>query len=317
MPGDQDLWDAPSERQWLLLNHNQPRGTPLSLGEAMSKLMYDQTAREIPETSWKWSPFATAVAMYAVATQIWYISSAKNLGILPGDHGNHTILSGPGDIMETEAALNRCRDLLMSAKNANEVTWSDDDGPMLFNCMAVLRVAYSRACMLTATLDRFILLRETRGEIVDAISKYLSIDQPRSESITKAVARSVEGLFVPARAGVLLTLKTAALTWWVDHAIAGWDTALFVTRWIHAIEQAELSHDFVNDSERQTIKMVHRLMTEAQIRFTSTESLAAAVTRFWAPFFTDTWVWGVTPRIGFVLQELAKAYEASRLRVHS
>ena len=224
MPGDQGLWDALSESQWLLLKRTRPLSTQSSLGEAVSKLMYDRMAKEIPNSSWRWSPFATAVTMYAVATQIWHISSARSLGILPTDHGFHAMWSGPGDMAQTEAALSRCRELLLSAKKASEGTWSDDDGPLLFNCMAVVRVAYGRACMLTATLDRFILLRETRNEVVDAINTYLSIDQPRSEAITKAVAKSIEGLFVPIQAGVLWTLKTAALTWWVDHAFAGWDT---------------------------------------------------------------------------------------------
>ncbi|KAI1611232.1 hypothetical protein EDD36DRAFT_283114 [Exophiala viscosa] len=309
MPGDQNLWDSSSESQWLLLRRGGPRSTPISLGEAVSKLMYDKTAKETLDDSWKWSPFTTAVALYAVATQIWHISSAKNLGVMPGDNGRHTILSGPGDILETEAALSRCRQLLITSKNASEVPWSDENGPLLFNCMAVLRVAYGRACMLTATMDRFILLRETRGEIIDAVKKYLYVDQPRSQAVSGAVGRSIEGLFVPIQAGLLWTRKTAALTWWVDHALAGWDTALFVTRWVHAIEQAERRRNPVDDLERQTVKEVHRLLREAQIPCAGGDSLAAAVAKFWAQFFTDTWVWGVTPRIGFVLQELAKAYE--------
>lgn len=224
MPDDQDLWDAPSEDQWLSLKRNTPRSTLLSLGEAVSKLMYDQTAKEFPDASWKWSPFATTVAIYAVSTQVWHISCARNLGIVPRANGIHTMFPSQGDITQTELALCRCRELLISAKTSGNPSWSDDEDPMLFNCMAVLRVTYGRSCMLTATLDRFILLRETQGEIHDAIKKYLSIDQPRGENITKAVARSVEGLFIPIQAGLLWTQKTAPLTWWVDHALAGWDT---------------------------------------------------------------------------------------------
>jgi hypothetical protein len=83
--------------------------------------------------------------------------------------------------------------------------------------------------MPTATLDSLILLRENRGEVVDAIKDYLRMDQPRNEATTRAVARSIEGLFVPVQAGVLWTMKTAALTWWVDHALAGWDTGELAT----------------------------------------------------------------------------------------
>lgn len=224
MPGDQDLWDAPSEEQWLLLRRDRPQFTSLSLGEAVAKLMYDKTTKETPEASWNWSPFATCVAMHAVAMQIWQMSPARGLGIPHADNGLQYLPPGLSDMGQTEAALNRCRQLLISATRGGEATWSDEDGPMLFNCVAVLRVAYCRTCMPAATLDSFILLRECRSEISDAIKKYLCVDQPRGESITRAVARSLEGLFVPIQAGVLWTIKTAALTWWVDHAFAGWDT---------------------------------------------------------------------------------------------
>ncbi|OQV07302.1 hypothetical protein CLAIMM_11757 [Cladophialophora immunda] len=313
MPDDQDLWDASSEGQWLLLKQQRSRTTPLSLGEAVAKLMYDTTSKEDTDAAWNWSPFATCVVMHAVAMQIWYISSTRDLGMLPRGNGLHNHPTGLGASMQTEAALNRCRELLTNAKRANEATWSDEDGPMLFNCMAVLRVAYGRTFLPASTLDRFILLRETGSEIVDAIKKYLSIDSPRGESITRAITRSVEGLFVPVQAGVLWTVKTAALTWWVDHALAGWDTGLFVTRWIHAIEQEELHNRPVDDLEKKTMQEVQRLIEESQTPTTSSGSLAAAVARYWALFFTDTWVWGVTPRIGFVLQELARAYEESSI----
>ncbi len=40
-------------------------------------------------------------------------------------------------------------------------------------------------------------------------------------------------------------------------------------------------------------------------------SVAAKLTRYWAGFYDDTWVWGVTPRMGWVLRELANCYESN------
>jgi hypothetical protein len=65
-----------------------------------------------------------------------------------------------------------------------------------------------------------------------------------------------------------------------------------VTRWIHAIEQAERRQETLDNLERKTIQEAHRLMREAEVPLASTGSLASAVANFWAPFFTDTWVWG-------------------------
>ena len=43
------------------------------------------------------------------------------------------------------------------------------------------------------------------------------------------------------------------------------------------------------------------------------DSLAAKLARFWASFYDDTWVWGVTPRMGWILRELANCYQNARL----
>jgi hypothetical protein len=186
--------------------------------------------------------------MHAVAVQIWHISTATSLGMLPMDTELHHLLANPSGTLLIEAALNRCRELLICARKGNEAFWSDEDEPMLFNCMAVLRVTYGRACMPTAALDRTILLREHRSEIIHAIRDYLCADQPRSESITKAVARSIEGLFVPVQAGVLWTMKTAALTWWVDHALAGWDTGKHFAGRQMVWSSSLIAGSFVRDS---------------------------------------------------------------------
>ena len=39
-------------------------------------------------------------------------------------------------------------------------------------------------------------------------------------------------------------------------------------------------------------------------------SLAAKLARYWAGFYDDTWVWGLTPRMGYILRELANCYES-------
>lgn len=86
----------------------------------------------------------------------------------------------------------------------------------------------------------------------------------------------------------------------------------------------------LDEAELQNLENVGQLLTEVGIDMDGKTSLAAELTRLWATFYDDTWVWGgkhyplvstkfawsadlsgllVTPRMGWVLGELGTAYE--------
>ena len=60
------------------------------------------------------------------------------------------------------------------------------------------------------------------------------------------------------------------------------------------------------------MQAVRNLLSELDDGFDIEEhpSLAAKLARYWAGFYDDTWVWGVTPRMANVLRELADCYES-------
>ena len=68
----------------------------------------------------------------------------------------------------------------------------------------------------------------------------------------------------------------------------------------------------MSELEAQTMQAIRNLLSEVEDGFdTQVESsLAAKLARYWAGFYDDTWVWGVTPRMANILRELANSFES-------
>jgi hypothetical protein len=229
MPGDQSLWDATNASQWYDLVNVKGRSSLLSVRDAVSTVMYGSSLRGVPEECWSWSPFACTVVINAVSIQIWHVTQGSYFfdemtGLGQGQsHGSEESQV----LVQTEAALSRCRALITQARADDDYTWTETEGPLLFNCLAILRVTYCRAFVGNGCADRMMLLKDNREDIIASLEEFVAVPQERDEFTSRAVARAFEGMVIPSKAGTLLLRKTAALTWSVEHALAGWDAGEF------------------------------------------------------------------------------------------
>ena len=79
---------------------------------------------------------------------------------------------------------------------------------------------------------------------------------------------------------------------------------------MHAIEtQRHLPGRQPNEAEQQNLDNFRSLLEEVDSEYCDTGSMAAEVARTWAGFLDDTWVWGITPKMGALLRMLGDAYE--------
>ncbi|EXJ77119.1 hypothetical protein A1O3_10277 [Capronia epimyces CBS 606.96] len=315
MPCEQCLWDASTAEKWHELAAWTGKSSSMSLRDAVSSLMCANPSKGVPDECWAWSPFAVSVVINAVSIQIWHITQGSySLGHFSG-HGSSAEAQKPQLLVQTEAALSRCRALITQVRSDADYAWSEADGPLLFNCLALLRVSYCRTFAGIGGADSMILLKESRAELVASIEDFVAMPQDRSDRVTRAVSRAFEGLLIPYKSGTLLVKKTAALTWAIGHALAGWDAALLVTKWLYAIELETRggSTGTVGEREAQTMQSIRELLTDLDDGAGDQASgcLAAKLARYWAGFYDDTWVWGLTPRMGWALRELATCYESS------
>jgi len=225
MPDDEILWQAQTQELWHQLVNTRPIISPISLRDAAGAIIGGDPVEELIDLLGAWSAFGTSVAIHAVSTQIWHINQGAVFGNLAnGQSTPHDISQSSILAKRTQAALNLCRNLLMEVHNEPGHLSYDADSPVLFNCFAILRVSFSRAFTSVGLANRELLLYESSNAIVSAIHDYISIPQERSEFTTRSVARSFEGLVIPFQSSPLFVRKTAALTWSIEHALAGWDS---------------------------------------------------------------------------------------------
>ncbi|KAF4996668.1 hypothetical protein FDECE_12346 [Fusarium decemcellulare] len=306
MPAEDALWEAATASDWELLIQSKRPSSPIGIHEAAASLFGTNAQDTRPDTYGAWSPFAASVVMHHIAIAIWYLADGQQAvyGISENWRECHH-----SDAARIEMALSKCRDLLTESRTGNDGTWNEADGPLLFNAFAVLRVSYGRAFINVRSLDRSLLFKETSQDMLAILQRYFEAPQERDQFMTMAVGRALEGVAIPIRAGMLLMQKTAAFKWSVEHALAGWDAALLVTKWVHTVESMQISDAPIAPEEKQVLENVCHLLSQIDIECSRHRSLAAELARVWAGIYDDTWVWGIAPRIGWVLRELAKMYE--------
>ncbi|KAB2569479.1 Respiration factor 2 [Lasiodiplodia theobromae] len=302
-PSEEKLWDARTAELWedARASRHAASPPPTTLREAIVATFFNQQPDSGPTTPPpQVSGFTALLITHAANVHMWSIIQFSASFPAPLSHSIltttfaslvrwHTAL-GHGSVETPEAAY---------YNNASSI-------PLVFNCHALLRIAYVRLFGNSCAFPKMILLASDDGEIAAAMANYVAAPQPRNAFLTKSIAKAYEGFITPVRLGHLLIKKTAALSWSVEHAVAAWDSVLFVSKWVHAVQMEGGAAD---GEEERIVAQLEGLLEEMEYGYDGVGSLAAAVTRAWAGFLTDTWVWGVTPRMGYILMQLATAYD--------
>ena len=299
------LWEASTLEQWQALRKSQTPRSSITVRDAMNHLIFGKEDSDANPT--RWTAFATTMIFHAVNVHMWHIMQCtQSFTAFAVDEQNNRVLKA-ALVLQVETALARCYALLTADRSERDHTSDDPEGPLIFNCLALLRSAYVRVFTGAGNFDRMMLLSEEPLQVANSVNEYVTGPQERTAFLTRAVDKAYGGLLTPIKAGYLLVQKTAALSWSVEHAVAAWDCALFVTKWIHAMEmqQQELPP---NQEEMRNLVNFRELLAEVDSDYKGFGSLAGEVTRIWAGFLDDTWVFGITPRMGKVLRQLSNAF---------
>lgn len=99
----------------------------------------------------------------------------------------------------------------------------------MFNCQAVLRIAYIRLFKPASPSNRIRLISSDAAEVETSITSFVMAEMERSDALLDGVFKSSEGLRIPVNLGHMLIRKTAAFHWGVEHAIAGWESGAYLT----------------------------------------------------------------------------------------
>jgi hypothetical protein len=217
----ESLWNTRSAEKWM-----EVRNTLLpnrsTVRETMELMIFNGQSTEIePPAPVHVSSLTMLLMMHAVNVHMSNLLQITST--LSGSTSSHIY-----DTI-TESAfctLSRCEKIIASARGSEihvTTAWGAEEGPLMFNCQALLRIAYIRLFSTTNAFDRLALLSDNPQDIATAVRNYAQSPQKRNQSLMRSVKKAFEMLLATVKIGYLLLRKTAALSWSIEHAIAGWD----------------------------------------------------------------------------------------------
>lgn len=228
LPEDERLWEASSEKEWQkALESAQNPGRIPGLKAACSFLAYGRGPDVFGNECSPWSTFSTLAVIHVMISNLWYLMQATQyLTTFAFDPEVDQKLKGLSDI-STLTTLGRCYKVLTAGRSESERSNDDPEGPMIFNCVALLRVGYVRTSVAAATLNQTVHLTHCESTKSEAIRSYVCSKIPRTAFVPAAVQRIFQAFCLPLQAGHIHTKKTAAFTWSIEHAISGWECGEF------------------------------------------------------------------------------------------
>ncbi|KAM5374825.1 hypothetical protein ACJZ2D_006319 [Fusarium nematophilum] len=307
---DEPLWNARTPGEWRELRSKQPAYHDRQMKHVLEDVISEGNPRPL---DYSLTPFSALLLMHAVVVHMWQrLQVLQTFPSLSSDPVSVDGTLGSWLLTSSLKALTRCQRLLQGGRDQHQhqqESDDDSDNPLVFNCQAILRIAHIRLFNVTSAFNRMCLITTDPGVIEASAASYVAAKLDRSSQLLSAVTKAFEGLRIPVKMGHMLIRKTAALRWSVEHAVSGWDSALFVTKWVHSVEIDKLNGIPASDAEEGFLANIRDILEEADYDLDESKSLAAGVARTWGLFLQDVWVWGITPRMGAILDQLAMAYE--------
>lgn len=308
---EEKLWEATDSQEWDKLRMQRDHQSKITLRHAFTHLVLgkEHPLSASTRSPMRWTAFSTSIIMHAVNIYMWNLMQCtQSFGAFAVENSTSSALK-TAMVSQMEASLARCYALLTADRPEGERTSDDPEGPLLFNCLALLRSAHIRVFTGADNYNRMTLLSGNARHVSASIDAFVSGNAlERGPLMTRAVDKAYGGFLTPIKAGYLLVRKTAALTWSLEHPIAAWDCALFATKWVHTLEMSQLQAPPDQD-ELMVISNFRNLLSEADSEYNGYGSLAGEIMRVWASLFDDTWTWGITPRMGQVMRRLSGAFK--------
>ncbi|KAF2707453.1 hypothetical protein K504DRAFT_383718 [Pleomassaria siparia CBS 279.74] len=314
---EERLWNARSAQEWMeLRGGHAPVAPRSSVRDTMVRMIFEeeqQQQQQLPRNSRPEhiSNFTMLLMMHAVNIYIWNLLQCSSTS-----SKIHPVI-----VEAAFSTLTRCEEIIAAVRATQNqgqdhhhhhhslFTWTPAEGPLMFNCQGLLRIAYVRLFSNSSAFDRLTLLSDNPRDIEIAVIGYAESPQKRNQNLMKSVMKALEMLLATVKIGCMLLRETTALSWSIEHAIAAWDAALFLTKWVHAIEIEALLIP-PSTEESHVLEELKGLLAEVGTEYKgSSASLAAQLAHFSSTTLSDCWVWGVAPRMGNMLRQLAFAYE--------
>ncbi|KXH61755.1 hypothetical protein CSAL01_11408 [Colletotrichum salicis] len=307
---DENLWNASSANEWRELRASYRKRNSRTTKDILEDVLSENTDDSRFE-SYNISPFSALILMHAVLIHTWQLSQlSQTSAVFSFQSKTGSSSLGKSLLANALNSLDRCHGLLKQTREGQLEDMDDNDITSLcFSSHAILRAAYIRLFDNTKSFDRLSLLAEDPSTIDSSVTTFANMKLERNVDCVKAIENTLEGIQLPVQMGHMLIRKTAAFRWSVEHAVAAWDNVLFTTKWVHSIELDMRRGTEPSAVELDLLVKIKDVLEEADYDANESASIAAGLAKTCSFFLQDVWVWGITVRMGDVLERLAGAYE--------
>ncbi|KAK9463922.1 uncharacterized protein V1516DRAFT_662042 [Lipomyces oligophaga] len=327
---------------------------PLSEDETAMRIIY---INKVPHVL---SLFSVYITMHVIMNQIWNAGQVLQLGSsgsrpstsrMQGLHQLRLFTFQQAERILTQSAKNLAESQAEFAKRVPGACSGVPLSPMIFNACSLVRVMQIRLFKSSSALNNLLCDPDMKINMNDALEEFLDVRPEMGSLVDKALEDAVVGLEVQVKAGPAMIKRLAPVYWNVEHALCGWDSNLFLSRWLHEIEIQIVTQSYdPTPSELSILQRVQKLLRHANIlkddagaqeenlnesefhsdaatdpvdvqraglesaSFYSSLSLSAAMVEFCSDLLDDTWVWGVSVKMALILRQLGKKYRMRHLQ---
>lgn len=211
---EEALWAATSAQEWRELRGTGFSGALPTVRDAMANIIFDEN-RVSTDHPREISGLTMLLITHALNI---YLGGLRQVIETSSEHLRKVMLES------ALSALSRCQGIILQTrgKDAQSEAWTEAEGPLMFNCQGVLLMGYVRSFANIGAFNHLTLLADNPDDIVSAARSYAEAPLQRGQTLTNAIRKAYEKLLSTARLGHLLLRKTAAFSWSLEHAIAGW-----------------------------------------------------------------------------------------------
>ena len=310
LPSTTSIFEAAGAEEWIeacqtgTIKEHQFR-------ESFQQLLHSTARTE----TFSHSATGNYVLIHALLQHIFYARQLGRSFLVDGEVGTSDYLSG------IETALRNWQRGWQRGWQQNSDLSLDLAGPVAFNCVALLRLAYIRMNVDIGPC-RVLEIRDPKSI---ARAFLTNPRPPRSPQLLRAVIHSAHALSIPIKIGIKFVAQTQAVFWSIQHSLCSLECAVLLSCWLDSIaneNRPSSGPSALDGTERRVIVFVQSLLNDCAfgvgygrdvhevLKRENLKRLASGVVRVWAGVFQGPQTWAIVEVMGASLELYAELLEA-------
>ncbi|KAH8692214.1 hypothetical protein BGW36DRAFT_464752 [Talaromyces proteolyticus] len=280
MPCDESQWNAKTPEQWLEAQTTNAERWPCA--SAILQRLADDSL-PVPQ---KIGMFGCHIVMSLMSQKIMLFRKCCSPNYV-----------GFADLREHYFRILRRWQIMWESEPEASLTPDHPRGPILFNCTALLRLAYIRLVADYSPIRAAFSLPTTMEDIAGRINV---LPPPvRCSQTTRAVLHACLALRIPIHLGLKVIARSSFWIWSVQHALCYFDCALLLGQWLQMMQHTQ----DLSQEEETVLDLVHQIVGGSVT--CSTRSIDSVhLLGLWAQLLDtkETTVWHIMPNMAKVLR---------------